>query len=71
MGEPYVDRIREAMMPHLFADDRPPAVLLAALGDLGGAVGAALAAKGSKPRNSPPAKLSGETQGRERSAVRP
>jgi glucokinase len=41
-GEPYVERIREAMMPHVFADDRPPDVLLAALGDLGGATGAAL-----------------------------
>jgi hypothetical protein len=30
------------MMPHVFADDRPPEVLLASLGDLGGAVGAAL-----------------------------
>jgi glucokinase len=43
-GEPYVRRIEEAMMPHLFADDRPPAVELAALGDLGGAIGAALLA---------------------------
>jgi glucokinase len=42
LGEPYVDRIREAMMPHLFADDRPPRVALAELGDLGGAMGAAL-----------------------------
>ncbi len=42
LGEPYVERIREAMMPHLFVDDRPPAVRLAALGDLGGAIGAAL-----------------------------
>jgi glucokinase len=42
MGEPYVERIREAMMPHLFNDARPPAVLLAALGDLGGAIGASL-----------------------------
>jgi glucokinase len=42
LGQPYVDRIREAMMPHLFADDRPPAVELAALGDLGGAIGASL-----------------------------
>jgi glucokinase len=42
LGEPYVERIREAMMPHLFADERPPAVRLAALGDLGGAIGAAL-----------------------------
>jgi glucokinase len=42
LGEPYVERIRAAMMPHLFADDRPPAVELSALGDLGGAIGAAL-----------------------------
>jgi glucokinase len=42
LGEPYVERIGEAMMPHLFADERPPAVRLAALGDLGGAIGAAL-----------------------------
>jgi glucokinase len=41
-GDPYVERIRKAMMPHVFADDRPPEVLLASLGDLGGAVGAAL-----------------------------
>jgi glucokinase len=44
LGQPYVERIREAMMPHLFADDRPPAVELAALGDLGGAIGASLLA---------------------------
>jgi glucokinase len=42
LGEPYVERIREAMMPHLFVDDRPPEVLPAALGDLGGAIGASL-----------------------------
>ena len=24
LGQPYVDRIRAAMMPHLFADHRPP-----------------------------------------------
>jgi glucokinase len=45
LGEPYLERIRQAMMPHLFVDDRPPAILLAALGDLGGAIGAALLAK--------------------------
>lgn len=44
LGDPYVKRIRQAMLPHLFTDDRPPAVRLAALGDLGGAVGAALLA---------------------------
>jgi glucokinase len=42
LGEPYVERIREAMMPHLFNDERPPAVELAGLGDLGGAIGASL-----------------------------
>jgi glucokinase len=41
-GEPYVERIADAMQPHLFVDERPPAVRLAALGDLGGAIGAAL-----------------------------
>ena len=30
------------MMPHLFSDDDPPAVKLNALGDFGGALGAAL-----------------------------
>jgi glucokinase len=42
LGEPYVEKIREAMQPHLFVDDRPPDVSLAALGDLGGAIGATL-----------------------------
>jgi glucokinase len=45
LGEPYVERIVEAMMPHVFASERPPAVHLAALGDLGGATGAALLAR--------------------------
>jgi glucokinase len=41
-GEPYARRIEAAMMPHLFVDDRPPVVRVAELGDLGGALGAAL-----------------------------
>jgi glucokinase len=41
-GEPYRDRIAAAMAPHLFNDTRPPAVHTAALGDQGGALGAAL-----------------------------
>jgi glucokinase len=45
LGEPYVKRIEEAMGPHLFVTDRPPAVSVAALGDLGGAIGAALLVK--------------------------
>jgi glucokinase len=44
LGEPYREHIEAAMLPHLFSDDDPPAVRLAALGDLGGAIGAALLA---------------------------
>lgn len=42
LGQPYADRIAAAMQPHLFFSDRPPAVVVAALGDLGGAIGASL-----------------------------
>ncbi|HEY4812744.1 MAG TPA: ROK family protein, partial [Solirubrobacteraceae bacterium] len=42
LGHPYAERITQAMQPHLFADSRPPHVHVAALGDLGGAIGAAL-----------------------------
>ncbi len=42
LGEPYVERLRAEMLPHLFVDQHPPTVALAELGDLGGAVGAAL-----------------------------
>src|SRR5271154_5141272 len=42
LGDPYAKRIATAMQPHLFADDRPPDVHVAKLGDLGGAIGAAL-----------------------------
>jgi glucokinase len=45
-GEPFVERIETAMHPHLFNDSRPPDVRVAALGDLGGALGAALLARG-------------------------
>jgi glucokinase len=42
LGEDYASRIEQAMLPHLFVDDNPPAVHVAALGDVGGAIGAAL-----------------------------
>lgn len=42
LGEPFVESVRAATLPHLFVPDRPPAMLLAELGDLGGAIGAAL-----------------------------
>ena len=44
LGEPYAQRIAAAMLPHLFDDVHPPAMHVAELGDLGGAIGAALLA---------------------------
>ena len=44
LGDPYRKRLEHAMAPHVFFDHRPPPVLLAQLGDLGGAIGAALLA---------------------------
>ncbi|MGA2455206.1 MAG: ROK family protein [Solirubrobacteraceae bacterium] len=46
LGHPYAKLITEAMQPHLFADSRPPHVHVAALGDLGGAIGASLLVRG-------------------------
>jgi glucokinase len=48
LGDAYAKRIAEEMLPHLFADFRPPDVHVAALGDLGGAIGAALLAEGDR-----------------------
>jgi glucokinase len=41
-GQPFADRLAKAMHPHLFVDDDPPAIQVAELGDLGGAIGASL-----------------------------
>jgi glucokinase len=41
-GEPYLKRIEKHMEKHLFVSERPPALELVALGDLGGAIGASL-----------------------------
>jgi glucokinase len=41
-GEPYKEQITEHMQEHLFTDSNPPAFHDAALGDLGGAIGASL-----------------------------
>jgi glucokinase len=46
-GDEYVDRIREAMTKHLFPGHKMPHVQLVELGDLGGALGAALLVEGS------------------------
>ncbi|XXF78350.1 ROK family protein [Myxococcaceae bacterium GXIMD 01537] len=45
LGLPYVERLISAMHPHLFIPQRPPAVHLAGLGELSGAIGAALLAR--------------------------
>jgi glucokinase len=42
LGHPFAERIAAAMQPHLFNDAQPPHVHVAALGDLGGAIGASL-----------------------------
>ncbi|HWE12253.1 MAG TPA: ROK family protein [Solirubrobacteraceae bacterium] len=44
-GQPMADRIATEMHPHLFNDARPPAVRVAGLGDVGGAIGAAMLAR--------------------------
>jgi glucokinase len=41
LGETSTERIRQAMLPHLFVSNRPPDVRLSELGDVGGAIGAA------------------------------
>lgn len=41
-GERLVEPLSEEMGKHLFADERPPALRVASLGDLGGAIGASL-----------------------------
>lgn len=45
LGAPYADRIAREMRRHLLQKERPPAVHTAKLGDLGGAIGAALLVK--------------------------
>ena len=52
-GDPCTKRIAQEMQPHLFIDSRPPAVHVAALGDLGGALGAALLVDGDRPPPAP------------------
>jgi len=42
LGDRYMEPLTKEMGKHLFVDERPPAVRVAALGDLGGAIGASL-----------------------------
>ena len=44
LGRPFVDRVAEAMRPHLFVPDHAPAMLCTEFRDLSGAVGAAVLA---------------------------
>ena len=41
-GERLMKPLTDEMGKHLFVDERPPAVRVASLGDLGGAIGASL-----------------------------
>jgi glucokinase len=41
-GERFMEPLTKEMSKHLFVDERPPAVRVASLGDLGGAIGASL-----------------------------
>ncbi|HKA66443.1 MAG TPA: ROK family protein [Solirubrobacterales bacterium] len=41
-GERYMEPLTKEMSKHLFVDERPPAVRVVTLGDLGGAIGASL-----------------------------
>jgi glucokinase len=45
LGEPWLEKVRDATMPHLFTSSRPPDFRLSQLGDDGGAIGAALLAR--------------------------
>jgi glucokinase len=42
LGEPFRERIERRISKHLFVAERPPAIHVAELGDLGGAIGASL-----------------------------
>ena len=55
-GQPMAERISKAMAPHLFNDQPSPDVHVAALGDLGGAIGAALLARPPRPERPAPAR---------------
>jgi glucokinase len=49
LGAPFAERIREEMLPHLILPEKAPQVLSASLGDLGGAMGAALRVEHTVP----------------------
>lgn len=61
-GAPFAERIQCAMAPHLFVSDRPPKVHVASLGDLGGAIGAALLVSSANGRGAKPRPRSGRAR---------
>jgi glucokinase len=50
LGPRYLDAIKDEMMTHIFVPERPPALHIAELGDLGGAVGASLLVANTRSR---------------------
>ncbi|MCL2769737.1 MAG: ROK family protein, partial [Solirubrobacterales bacterium] len=46
LGQPFIDSIAQEAEPHLFVPDHAPVLLATELGDLAGAVGAAVLAGG-------------------------
>ena len=51
-GDALMEPLTKEMGKHLFVDERPPAVRVASLGDLGGAIGASLLSRAT-PESSP------------------
>jgi glucokinase len=49
LGPPFLKQVEKSMQPHLFVPESPPQLLPSGLGDLSGAVGAALRASPSGP----------------------
>jgi glucokinase len=46
LGKPFVERVTDAVMPRLHVPESPPTIMATGLGDLSGAVGAAVLAGG-------------------------
>lgn len=64
LGQPFVDAINKEMLVHIVQPTRPPAVLLAELGDLGGAIGAGLLVERLTHTSTQPIKTKPPTQTR-------
>ena len=71
LGQPFVKKIEKSMQPRLIKPKSPPKVLLAELGDLGGALGAALLAEqvAVAPRKNPSDAVKKSTAKRSAAAI--